>query len=197
MHRIEDQFIILFKWISKESPAVPESGTHVAGACGMVIRPSPADPTKKQVLLMRERYRHYRWEFPVGAVERGEFFIQTAHKEVKEEVGLETKILGLVGIENDTNSRFGRNNVLMCFACKMVNERDEPVMDPEEVVEVAWVDLEELVKGGPDFILKSYPLSAVVVHFLKAYVESGFQLVEAKKIGYNYYYPPPPGHPYN
>jgi 8-oxo-dGTP pyrophosphatase MutT (NUDIX family) len=56
---------------------------HIAGA-GAILH----DP-QGRILLVKPSYRDDTWEVPGGAMEAGEFPWQTAHRETKEELGIE------------------------------------------------------------------------------------------------------------
>lgn len=63
-----------------------------------------------------------RWSFPSGYVDRGEVLEEAAVREVKEETGLDVRLLGLVGLYSDR----GRPVVLAVYAAEVVGGQPEP-----------------------------------------------------------------------
>ncbi|WP_345346456.1 NUDIX hydrolase [Actinoallomurus liliacearum] len=66
---------------------------HIAGA-GAILH----DPDGR-ILLVKPSYRDDTWELPGGAMEGEEFPWETAHREVKEELGLELRPGGLLAVD--------------------------------------------------------------------------------------------------
>jgi 8-oxo-dGTP diphosphatase len=68
------------------------------------------------------------WTFPGGAVEAGEKFEQAAVREVKEETGLNVKVVRLLFEEE---YEFGKS---YCYLAELTDEKMEPTLDflPEE-----------------------------------------------------------------
>ncbi len=84
--------------------------------------------------------------FPGGRLDPGEDFGQAALREAWEEVGLEPSLVEPLGWLNHTYSPFGfRVAPLVAWV------QQEPVlcMDPNEVAEVLWVPLGELLEVEP------------------------------------------------
>lgn len=83
------------------------------------------------------------WTMPGGKLEFGEEFEDAAIREVKEEIGLEItrEDLKLVSLANDKGN--GSQFVTIGFLCeKLVGE--PKVMEPDEIVEWQWFDLDSL-----------------------------------------------------
>ncbi len=56
--------------------------------------------SKGEVLLVRTNKRPDTWEIPGGKLEPGETLLAGATREVKEETGLDIKIIGVAGLYN-------------------------------------------------------------------------------------------------
>eukprot|EP01087_Luapelamoeba_hula_P008455 TRINITY_DN2106_c0_g1_i2.p1 TRINITY_DN2106_c0_g1~~TRINITY_DN2106_c0_g1_i2.p1 ORF type:complete len:343 (+),score=87.07 TRINITY_DN2106_c0_g1_i2:14-1042(+) len=187
MHSIrEEEYVVLSKWLIKDIPSrLPQSGTHVAGACGMVLRDKDEGSGEKQVLLIREKYRSHQWEFPAGSVERGEYMVDCATKEVWEETGLRVRPLGFVGIWESLNTRFGCSNTFGCVVFDIIpppsnNDNTTPTttttttdtrlgdalnFDTSEIVEGRWFDVREVLADPKN--VAGYPVRFTEIHFLR------------------------------
>jgi len=93
-----------------------------------------------KVLLVYEKNRNF-WGFPKGHVENGETEIETALREVKEEVGLDVDI--------DVEKRYTLNYIIrdeidkttVLYIAKPKNEK--LVVQESEIENVKWCDFEE------------------------------------------------------
>ena len=103
-------------------------------SCGCII------VKNKKVLLVYEKNRNF-WGFPKGHMEDGETEIETALREVKEEVGLEVEI--------DKERRYTLNYVIrdeidkttVLYIAKAKNE--EIIMQENEIENIRWCSFEE------------------------------------------------------
>ena len=103
-------------------------------SCGCIIIKN------KKVLLVYEKNRNF-WGFPKGHMEDGENEIETALREVKEEVGLDVEI--------DKDRRYTLNYVIrdeidkttVLYIAKAKNE--EIVMQENEIENIRWCSFEE------------------------------------------------------
>ncbi|MBK9926595.1 MAG: NUDIX hydrolase [Anaerolineales bacterium] len=68
------------------------------------------------------------WTFPGGGVNEGEPFDQAAVREVKEETGLDVKVIRLLFVED---YEFGKS---YCYLAELMNDNIEPTLEflPEE-----------------------------------------------------------------
>jgi 8-oxo-dGTP diphosphatase len=99
-----------------------------------------------RVLLVRRRVKEgsLSWQFPAGQVEEGETAGQAAVRETAEEVGLtvaETKMLG-----ERVHPATGRT--MAYVACDVV-DGEAHLVDDEELVELVWVEREQLAEYVP------------------------------------------------
>ena len=103
-------------------------------SCGCIILKN------KKVLLVYEKNRNF-WGFPKGHMENGETEIETALREVKEEVGLDVEI--------DKERRYTLNYVIrdeidkttVLYIAKSKN--DEIIMQENEIENIRWCSFEE------------------------------------------------------
>lgn len=99
-----------------------------------------------RVLLVRRRVKEgtLSWQFPAGEVEAGESGGEAAVREASEETGLtvvEAKVLG-----ERVHPATGRTMVYI--ACEVVSG-EATVVDDEELVELAWVEHDQLAEYVP------------------------------------------------
>lgn len=98
-----------------------------------------------EVLLIRTNWRSDTWELPGGQVEKGETLIEALKREIKEETGIDVKILGVTGIY----SNLSRNILNIVF-------RGVPIggtlnSDSHETLDVKFV---QLTKNNFDSYIK-------------------------------------------
>eukprot|EP01087_Luapelamoeba_hula_P018189 TRINITY_DN5839_c0_g2_i1.p2 TRINITY_DN5839_c0_g2~~TRINITY_DN5839_c0_g2_i1.p2 ORF type:complete len:315 (-),score=59.20 TRINITY_DN5839_c0_g2_i1:1243-2118(-) len=149
LHHVEGDMIVLYRWMLADAEdKVPQHGTHVGGACGVLTR--KFEDSSLRILVIREITRKGRWEFPGGAVERGQYFQHAAQREVYEEVGLEARTVEFLGVWDKLNSRYGSNSCYLGFQMELVRDADwnQLKIDPEEIVEAAWVDIVQVCSSG-------------------------------------------------
>ncbi|MBP3255194.1 MAG: NUDIX domain-containing protein [Clostridia bacterium] len=105
-------------------------------SCGCIIIKD------NKVLLVYEKNRNF-WGFPKGHVEKGENEIQTALREVKEEVGLDVEI--------NEKKRYVLNYIIrdeidkttVLFLATPKNE--QIIMQESEIENIKWCDFEEAI----------------------------------------------------
>lgn len=103
-------------------------------SCGCIIIKN------KKVLLVYEKNRNF-WGFPKGHMEEGENEIQTALREVKEEVGLEVEI--------DEEKRYTLNYIIRDEIDKTTvlyiatPKSEEIIMQESEIENIKWCDFDE------------------------------------------------------
>ena len=106
--------------------------------CGCIIIEN------NKVLLVYEKNRNF-WGFPKGHMEKGENEIETALREVKEEVGLDVEII-------DKETRYILNYIIrdeidkttVLYLARPKNK--EIVMQESEIEKVKWCDFEEALE---------------------------------------------------
>lgn len=99
-----------------------------------------------KVLLVERRVKEgsLSWQFPAGAVERGESAGQAAIRETQEETGLTVSEVKVIGERVHPNT--GRTMIYV--ACEVV-EGNASVVDDDELVNFAWARQAELSRYVP------------------------------------------------
>jgi len=96
-----------------------------------------SDPKKASSLLHGEG----TWTFPGGKVDFGETIYDAAKREVKEETGIEVKNMEVMSITDEIKEDV--HFVTIGFLCKDF-EGEAKVMEPDEIIEWKWFDLNNL-----------------------------------------------------
>ncbi len=87
-----------------------------------------------QILLVRHTYGPRAWDLPGGTMQRGEPPLETARREMSEELGIEDADWVHVGRVQGRESR--RNDTIYCFATELAGPEVRP--DPVELAPVRW-----------------------------------------------------------
>lgn len=118
----------------------------------------------EEVLLAQrgKNPRLHSWSIPGGAQELGETIENAAHREIREETGLEIEILGLVEVVNSINlndeGRVEFHYTLIDFVAEW---KDGEIVVGDDAADARWVP----IKGIDDYDLR--PLTQDVI--LNAY----------------------------
>ena len=95
-HHAKNETAVLTRWLPEdESSGIPEYPHTYLGVGTITIN------DKNEILVIKEKVRFYNnWKFPGGYVDRGENILDAAVREVKEETGVQTEPIGLVGFRH-------------------------------------------------------------------------------------------------
>lgn len=96
-----------------------------------------------QILLIEEGKPNCcgKWNVPSGHLEEDENILAGAVREVKEETGLDAKLVRLIGVYN--NQYEGNNSIQFSFLAE-ANSTDKPSFDRQEILDAKWVKINEL-----------------------------------------------------
>ncbi|MDQ8735874.1 NUDIX hydrolase [Paenibacillus sp. LHD-38] len=110
--------------------------THIVAVGGIV------ENEQGQVLLVKTQ--HGGWVFPGGQVEAGENLMNALMREIKEESGIDTAVLCLIGIYSNTGTYTWHDGVteiptkvMLDFSCRAVGGQ---LCISEETSESRWFD---------------------------------------------------------
>ena len=114
------------------------------GVTGAVVRDG-------KVLYVRRNYEPNKgtWTLPGGYAEHAETLDEAVIRELREETGIEARVLGVVAVR----SRWGEagGGVLVIFRCELVS--GEPKADDYEISAVEFLDAEQIAALMPVFPL--------------------------------------------
>lgn len=136
---------------------------NVEVSCGAVVYKK--DHNKVQILLVKQRSDHMGWGIPKGHMERGENYLTTACREVKEETGVSIKVLTRlphVTLEKRTHNKI----VIPYLAIQTCNSNPTSNHEASEVAEVKWFDVDDL----PTIYYYQKPIIDAALLILKGYV---------------------------
>ena len=105
---------------------------------------------KNKLLMVKISYSHKKWTFPGGGVKRKESFKEAAKRELKEETGIETKNLLLMG-EYFSNKKFSKN-IVQCFYTN--TDSLSVKIDNFEITHYGWYELNEIPKDSSPAVEK-------------------------------------------
>ena len=110
-------------------------------------------------LLVQEAKKHCygKWNFPAGHLDFNESLIQGATREIKEETGCDVELNGVLNVANRilNDDLF----VMIVFNAKLINENVE--YDKDEILDVKWIDYDEIMNNMDDKLRGSYVKKAV------------------------------------
>lgn len=115
-----------------------------------------------KVLLVRRLFEPFkgRWTLPSGYVEKDEAIDDAVKREVLEETGMQTEIIGVVGVRNRVSPE--DNNLLIIFRLTPVT--DDPVPDGFEVDRAEFISVEEALASEEVIPITRLALQGIVDH---------------------------------
>lgn len=82
------------------------------------------------------------WELPGGGIDFGEKMEDAAKREVKEEVGLDVKVIHPLTVVSDTEYDTERQFIRIVYFCKLKNEAQKVTLSQEHT-DYIWISLDE------------------------------------------------------
>ncbi len=113
---------------------------------------------KKDRILLLKRGQNIRnepgtWVIPGGEVEYNEKIEKTVLREVKEEIGVRVKILGLLGVADQVMVKEKQHWISSIFLCKIVSSQPK-IMEPEKCEDLDWFELNKVKKLNLGVMMK-------------------------------------------
>jgi 8-oxo-dGTP diphosphatase len=138
---------------------------------GIVLVASVSIISDEKVLIIRENKPTAvaKWNFPSGRIEYGEDILYSARREVKEETGLEVKLIGTTGVYNFISST---NNQVILFHFIGEITGGSINLEEEEITESKWIELNELEKFENEDLREPSLLKQIINNLLKENVHS-------------------------
>jgi ADP-ribose pyrophosphatase YjhB (NUDIX family) len=134
MHHATEAYIMVVKPRSSRA-VIPLYGTHYARVECVVVENNTG-----RVLLVQEcNGPDSSYKLVTGSVDGNEYVSHAAVREVREETGVTCDVVGIIGLGNRLNTRFGRDELLVGVLLA-APEGQVPRGDGKETMNAAWMD---------------------------------------------------------
>lgn len=119
-----------------------------------------------EVLLIKENKptAFNKWNFPGGRIEFGEDILYAARREVKEETGLEVKIINTTGVYNFISST---NNQVILFHFTGEVTGGSLILGEDEISDSSWVKVKDLEKFNNGELREPKILKQIIDNLIK------------------------------
>ncbi|WP_045520111.1 NUDIX hydrolase [Neobacillus niacini] len=133
---------------------------------GIVLVASVSIFSEDEVLIIKEKKPTAvdKWNFPSGRIEYGEDIPYSAWREVKEETGLDVKLIGTTGVYNFISST---NNqvILFHFIGEVIGGSLN--LEEDEISDSKWIKINDLVKVENEDLREPKVLKQIIENLLK------------------------------
>uniref|UniRef100_A0A0D6R947 Nudix hydrolase domain-containing protein n=1 Tax=Araucaria cunninghamii TaxID=56994 RepID=A0A0D6R947_ARACU len=138
-HHAEPTYVMLAYWIPESSCTLPPNASHQVGVGGFVLNEN------NKVLVVQEKNGPYKgvWKIPTGVILQGEDIFTGAIREIKEETGVDTQFIDLVGFRHSHNVVFEKSDLF--FLCMLRPLSSDIVAQELEIEQAQWMPLDEFV----------------------------------------------------
>lgn len=181
-HHSQPRYAMLTRALAPDA-FIPPYATHYVGVGGVVV------DDRARVLVVSETHRpdltRPFWKLPGGLLDPGEHFVAGAQREIREETGIETAFLHLVGLWHGHSYLFGASGLYAVFRLQPLSTDIRPCA--REIEDCRWMPLADYL-ASPD-----------VSDFNRALVQAGLDepaLVSVEMPGYprpeshEFFFPP-------
>jgi 8-oxo-dGTP diphosphatase len=138
---------------------------------GIILVASVSIFSDDKVLIIRENKPTAvdKWNFPSGHIEYGEDILYSARREVKEETGLEVKLIGTTGVYNFISST---NDQVILFHFIGEVTGGSLNLEEDEISESKWIKLNEFERFENKDLREPIVLRQIIDNLLKESVHS-------------------------
>lgn len=145
-HHAQEEYVMMTRWLEESPSKLPRYGFTQIGVGGAVVN------SKNEVLMIQERVQgdakfQGLWKLPGGLADPGEDLAVTAGREVLEETGITTELVGVVSMRHAHGVRFGQSDIYCVVRLRALTE--EIKLDPEEIADARWMSLDAISKLVP------------------------------------------------
>ncbi|KAH7435468.1 hypothetical protein KP509_06G066300 [Ceratopteris richardii] len=138
-HHAEQTHVMLTYWIPETPCTLPPNASHQVGIGAFVMNQN------REVLAVQEKDGPLRglgvWKMPTGLIDQGEDLCVGAVREVKEETGVDTEFLQVVGFRHGHFVSFSKSDLY--FLCTLRPLSFDVVTQRGEIEAARWMSLEE------------------------------------------------------
>ncbi|AST91927.1 DNA mismatch repair protein MutT [Sutcliffiella cohnii] len=138
---------------------------------GIVLVASVSIFSDDKVLIIKENKPTAinKWNFPSGRIEYGEDILYAARREVKEETGLEVKLIGTTGVYNFISNT---NDQVILFHFIGEGTGGSLNLAEGEVSDSKWINVNELVTFENQDLREPSVIKQIVDNLLKENIHS-------------------------
>lgn len=141
-HHAKTGYLLMTRWLPTDKPSsLPNYSFTQIGVGGVVVN------SRGEVLMVQERVSPLpiyqgSWKLPGGLADPGEDFADTVAREVREETGVLSSLVGVVSMRHTHNVRFGQGDLYVVVRLKA--ESEHITMDAHELMGAEWMSLEKI-----------------------------------------------------
>ncbi|KAG9159840.1 hypothetical protein Leryth_007847 [Lithospermum erythrorhizon] len=138
-HHAEPEYLMLVYWIPKTYNTLPINATHRVRIGAVVMN------DKREILVVQEKIGRFHgtgiWKIPTGALDEGEDIFRAATREVKEETGVDTEFMEILGFRQLHKSFFQKSDML--FLCMLRPLSHDIQKQDSEIDAARWIPFDE------------------------------------------------------
>ncbi|KAG0561531.1 hypothetical protein KC19_9G071000 [Ceratodon purpureus] len=139
-HHAESTHLMLVTWLASDVPStIPANASHQVGVGAFVLN------NKHEILAVQEKSGVFQgagiWKMPTGSVNQGEDIFAGAIREVKEETGIDTEFVEVIGFRQSHKVAFEKSDIF--FLCVLRPLTSEITIQDSELTAVKWMPLAE------------------------------------------------------
>ncbi len=139
---------------------------------------------KNELLIMKRgkkaKNEKGKWEIPGGSVEFNETIEDALKREVREEIGVEIRIIELLGVCNHIILDEKQHWIAPTFICKITKGKPK-ILEPDKCEKLEWFSINKAEKL-PLSITTKWGLKTIKNKFPKGYKSSIFFSLRASKL---------------
>jgi len=173
--------LVLTRWLPESPSRLPLGPTHQVGVGCFVVHPTD----DKSMLVVKEKTgpaaNYGLWKMPTGLLDPNEDIAEAATRELKEETGLDGKLVSIMTFRQAHNPLADKGSDLF-FVCKMelMSDISQLQIQEEEIAAIQWMPIEDYASQT---VWQGSPLYKKMNQVMTVSPESGFS--EAKlEVGY-------------
>ncbi|GAA0167106.1 nucleotide phosphatase [Lithospermum erythrorhizon] len=138
-HHAEATYLMLVYWIPQTPNTLPVNASHRVGIGALLIN------DHGEVLVVQEKSGKFKgtgvWKLPTGVVNEREDLCIASIREVKEETGIDSEFVEILGFRQSHNSFFGKSDLF--FLCMLKPLSFSVEKQDSEIEAVQWMKMEE------------------------------------------------------
>lgn len=104
-----------------------------------------------KVLMLQHKKHKDIWNLPGGKVEDGDAPRDTLQRELKEELGIDIVIIGLIGFREKYWENDGMHWLDLIYECKIKEGKEPTLCEPDKHSALDWKERKSIV-GNPKFL---------------------------------------------